>query len=189
MLSIDIKRKSAFKDAQNAKTQIMLSLHDTFLVLTYSVSGHQRPNSDCANVQGDQGLHCPHMPEDVCSHGAAHLCMQLNILLSAEIVGYSIDPLPNPARPPKLHPPPPHTHTKTYNFNACIDIPKRLNVLVYAQSFCNEYIMFECTYISTFLHYYMYTQRLIICLRCRALLLNIKISKGIYLAFRRACCH
>ena len=38
-----------------------------------SVSGQQRPWSECADAQADLGLHCPHMPEDTFSLGAAHI--------------------------------------------------------------------------------------------------------------------
>ena len=38
-----------------------------------SVSGQWRPWLGCANAQADQGIRCPHMPEDTFSHGAAHI--------------------------------------------------------------------------------------------------------------------
>ena len=39
----------------------------------YSCSGQRRPWSDCADAQADLGLRCLHLPEDVFSHGEAHL--------------------------------------------------------------------------------------------------------------------
>ena len=38
-----------------------------------SVSGQGRPWSDCAEAQSDLGIHCPHMPKDIFSHGVAHI--------------------------------------------------------------------------------------------------------------------
>ena len=38
-----------------------------------SVSGQWRPWSDCANVQSDLGLRCPHMPADTFSHDSTSM--------------------------------------------------------------------------------------------------------------------
>ena len=35
-----------------------------------TVSGQWKPWSDCADAHSEQGLSCPHMPEDTFSHGA-----------------------------------------------------------------------------------------------------------------------
>ena len=43
------------------------------IVFNNSVSGQRRPWSDCADAQADLGLRWPHMPEDMFSHGAAHM--------------------------------------------------------------------------------------------------------------------
>ena len=43
------------------------------VVSSDSVSGQQRPRSDCADAQSDLGLRCPHMLEDSFLHGAAHI--------------------------------------------------------------------------------------------------------------------
>ena len=42
-----------------------------YIVSKDSVCWQRRPWSDCADAQADQGLRCPHMPEDTFSHGAA----------------------------------------------------------------------------------------------------------------------
>ena len=44
-----------------------------------SFSGRQRSWSDCADAQGDLGLRCPFMPEDMFTHGAVHILKNLNI--------------------------------------------------------------------------------------------------------------
>ena len=43
------------------------------IVCNDSVSGRRRPWSDCADLQSDLGLWCPHMPEDTFPHGRAHI--------------------------------------------------------------------------------------------------------------------
>ena len=46
---------------------------ETSIVLSGSVYGQQKPRSNCTDAQADLGLCCLHMPEDVFSHGAAHI--------------------------------------------------------------------------------------------------------------------
>ena len=36
--------------------------------------------TDCTDVQADLGLHCPHMPENTFSHGAAYLFPNKNLV-------------------------------------------------------------------------------------------------------------
>ena len=48
------------------------ALH-SYILSNYFVSGQWMPWSDCADAQADLGLRCPHMPEDMFSHGAAHI--------------------------------------------------------------------------------------------------------------------
>ena len=38
-----------------------------------SVCGQKRLRSDCADAQSDLGLCCPHIPEDIVSHGRAEM--------------------------------------------------------------------------------------------------------------------
>ena len=68
----------------------LLSIH-TFWT-DYSVSRQWRPWSDCANAQSDQGLCCPHIPEDMFIHDVTQikihkqiLMAQTNILLSTSL--------------------------------------------------------------------------------------------------------
>ena len=42
------------------------------VVSNYSVSGEPRPWSDCADAHADQGLCCPHGPEDKFLHEEVH---------------------------------------------------------------------------------------------------------------------
>ena len=53
-----------------------LLLHS--VVSNDSVSGQGVPRSDCADAQADLGLHCPHMPKDTFSFGAAYLYFGAN---------------------------------------------------------------------------------------------------------------
>ena len=54
-------------------SRCLLSFHTFCSMFSDSVSGQWRPWSDCADAQSDLGLHCPRMPEDTFSHGAAHI--------------------------------------------------------------------------------------------------------------------
>ena len=47
-------------------------IHSVVHVSNEAVSGQRRSRSDCAKMQADLGLHCPHFPEDTFSHGATH---------------------------------------------------------------------------------------------------------------------
>ena len=56
------------------------------IVANDSVSGHWRPWSDCPDGQSDQGLCCPHMPEDAFSHSPATYSIQHSL---AKLLVYS----------------------------------------------------------------------------------------------------
>ena len=72
------KRKDVFAHAQNAHPMYALShpgiwsLFTQPIVSNDSVSRQQRPWSDCANAQSDQGLCCPQRPKTF-AHGGCHL--------------------------------------------------------------------------------------------------------------------
>ena len=75
-----VKRKSAFERVHNNGTHILLHMCKVSsgplkysMLSNDSVCGQRRPISDCADAQSDLGLRCPHMPEDMFSHDAAHL--------------------------------------------------------------------------------------------------------------------
>ena len=67
------------------RTNITLRLYKIFsgpllpIATLYSIQQFCRQYktwSDCANAQGDLGLRCLHMPEDMFSHGAAYLDLE-----------------------------------------------------------------------------------------------------------------
>ena len=51
----------------------LLSIDPVYSVLYDSVSGQQRPWSDCAYALADLGPRCPHIPEDTLLHSAAQI--------------------------------------------------------------------------------------------------------------------
>ena len=75
--------KTVFEHAQNVRIHIILRMRKVSagicsplihsVVSNDSGSGQWRPWSDCADAQADLGLRCPHMPEDMFSHGTVRL--------------------------------------------------------------------------------------------------------------------
>ena len=52
-----------------------------------SVCGQLRLRSDCADTQSDQGLRCPHIPEDTFSHDAANIHMHSKSITMLVVAG------------------------------------------------------------------------------------------------------
>ena len=75
--------KTVFEHAQNVRIHIILRMRKVSagicsplihsVVSNDSGSGQRRPWSDCADAQADLGLRCPHMLEDMFSHGTVRL--------------------------------------------------------------------------------------------------------------------
>ena len=73
--------KFPFKHAENVQSQIILCMCKVWpgplfsiqipVVPNDSISRQWRPWSDCILVQPDIGIHCPHIPKGMFSHGAA----------------------------------------------------------------------------------------------------------------------
>ena len=82
--------KGVFEHAQKVQIQIdpahsqshpgicRLLIHSK--VSKNCVGGRRWPRSDCASAQSDQGLRCPHMPEDTFSHGIAQIMLSVDVL-------------------------------------------------------------------------------------------------------------
>ena len=75
--------KCVFEHSQKSQIQIILLMHKvlsgpllsvyTFCGIQWICNGQWRPWSDCAIMQTDMGLRCPHMPEDTFLHVAVHM--------------------------------------------------------------------------------------------------------------------
>ena len=85
-----IERKSVLEHIQDVQIQIILHMHKvssrpllsihTFCSIQSFYQQTGRALSDCMDTQADLGLRCLHMPEDMFSHGAAHVFIVNNIL-------------------------------------------------------------------------------------------------------------
>ena len=80
-------RQNAFGQKQNLRIHFilhmrkassgpLLSIH-TFYCVNNFVSGQQKPWLNYMDEQADLSFRCPHMSEDMFSHGAIHLLLRL----------------------------------------------------------------------------------------------------------------